>query len=255
MRAKAPRRFVRTTDSNHRLPVAANVLDRDFDPEGPNERWCADITYVPTREGWLDLAAVEDLYSRRIGGGGCVNGYLFRLRGPLSLVVLAPPSHRHPGGRVSFGRPPRSAPFVACRGPRPPHRPFAAPGGRLCRFQQPSGGMVLRDVDARKRLARGLRDGDARARLGHIASGPVARVRPGRHAVLVGSAGPRPETSARRYSGCCKFMTHLCQLLSSRDRHNDVVNNPDRVHDLTAERFKAPPLDLMRSPQTANRRS
>jgi putative transposase len=68
IRAKSPKRFVRTTDSKHRLPVAANVLDRNFDPEGPNERWCADITYIPTREGWLYLAAVEDLFSRMIVG-------------------------------------------------------------------------------------------------------------------------------------------------------------------------------------------
>lgn len=68
IRAKAPRRFVRTTDSNHRLPVAENILDRDFEPEGPNQSWCADITYIPTREGWLYLAVVEDLFSRRIVG-------------------------------------------------------------------------------------------------------------------------------------------------------------------------------------------
>jgi putative transposase len=68
IRAKAPRRFVRTTDSNHRLPVAENILDRDFEPEGPNESWCADITYIPTREGWLYLAVVEDLFSRMIVG-------------------------------------------------------------------------------------------------------------------------------------------------------------------------------------------
>jgi hypothetical protein len=64
IRARSPRRFARTTDSNHRLPVADNVLDREFDPEGPNEKWCADITYLPTREGWLYLAAVEGLFSR-----------------------------------------------------------------------------------------------------------------------------------------------------------------------------------------------
>jgi putative transposase len=68
IRAKAPRRFVRTTDSNHRLPVAANILDRDFEPSGPNESWCADITSIPTREGWLYLAVVEDLFSRMIVG-------------------------------------------------------------------------------------------------------------------------------------------------------------------------------------------
>jgi transposase InsO family protein len=68
IKAKAPRRFVRTTDSNHRLPVAENLLARDFDPSGPNESWSADITYIPTREGWLYLAVVEDLFSRMIVG-------------------------------------------------------------------------------------------------------------------------------------------------------------------------------------------
>lgn len=66
--AKAPRRFVRTTDSRHGLPVAENVLDRDFDPKRPNTAWSADITYIPTAEGWLYLAVVEDLFSRRIVG-------------------------------------------------------------------------------------------------------------------------------------------------------------------------------------------
>lgn len=68
IRAKTARKFRQTTDSNHDLPVAENLLDRRFDPEEPNERWVADITYIPTREGWLYLAAVEDLYSRRVVG-------------------------------------------------------------------------------------------------------------------------------------------------------------------------------------------
>ena len=69
IRAKSSRKLrCSTTDSNHRLPVAGNVLDREFDPEGPNEAWVADITYIPTREGWLYLAVVEDLYSRRVVG-------------------------------------------------------------------------------------------------------------------------------------------------------------------------------------------
>jgi putative transposase len=68
IRAKAARKFRHTTDSNHELPVAGNVLDRQFDPEAPNEKWVADITYVPTREGWPYLAVVEDLYSRRVVG-------------------------------------------------------------------------------------------------------------------------------------------------------------------------------------------
>jgi putative transposase len=68
IRAKTARKFRHTTDSNHSRPVADNVLDRQFDPSAPNEAWVADITYVPTREGWLYLAVVEDLFSRRVVG-------------------------------------------------------------------------------------------------------------------------------------------------------------------------------------------
>jgi putative transposase len=67
--AKTARKFRgTTTDSNHDLAVAENLLDRQFDAAAPNESWVADITYIPTREGWLYLAAVEDLYSRRVVG-------------------------------------------------------------------------------------------------------------------------------------------------------------------------------------------
>ncbi len=66
--AKTARKFRITTDSNHALPVAQNILDRQFTAQGPNERWLADITYIPTREGWLYLAVVEDLYSRMLVG-------------------------------------------------------------------------------------------------------------------------------------------------------------------------------------------
>jgi putative transposase len=66
--AKTKRKFRRTTDSNHDRPVAENILDRQFEPEAPNQAWTADITYVATGEGWLYLAAVEDLYSRGIVG-------------------------------------------------------------------------------------------------------------------------------------------------------------------------------------------
>jgi putative transposase len=68
IRAKAPRRFVRTTDSRHGLPVADNVLARGFAPAGPNAAWAADITYIPTADGWLYLAVVEDLFSRMVVG-------------------------------------------------------------------------------------------------------------------------------------------------------------------------------------------
>lgn len=62
------RKFVHTTDSRHGLAVAANVLDRQFHPVAPNRVWVSDITYIRTRSGWLYLAAVLDLYSRRIVG-------------------------------------------------------------------------------------------------------------------------------------------------------------------------------------------
>ncbi len=63
-----PRRFRVTTDSDHDHPIAENVLARDFAASGPNEKWATDITYVWTGEGWLYLAVVMDLYSRRIVG-------------------------------------------------------------------------------------------------------------------------------------------------------------------------------------------
>lgn len=59
---------VTTTDSNHPHPVAPNLVDRDFTPSHKNQTWTADITYISTDEGWLYLAAVEDLYSRKIVG-------------------------------------------------------------------------------------------------------------------------------------------------------------------------------------------
>ena len=62
------RRFKMTTDSNHGLPVAPNVLNREFTADRPNIKWVSDITYVPTREGWMYLAVVLDLFSRRVVG-------------------------------------------------------------------------------------------------------------------------------------------------------------------------------------------
>ena len=68
VRAEPARRFVVTTDSAHALPVASNVLGREFAAGSANARWCCDITYVWTGEGWLYLAVVLDLFSRRIVG-------------------------------------------------------------------------------------------------------------------------------------------------------------------------------------------
>ena len=61
-------RAVRTTDSRHDQPIAPNVLDRQFTADAPNTRWVSDSTYLPTREGWLYLAVVLDLYARMVVG-------------------------------------------------------------------------------------------------------------------------------------------------------------------------------------------
>jgi transposase InsO family protein len=68
LRAKIRRKFRVTTDSSHSLPVAANLLSRDFNASAPNQKWVADITYIPTGEGWLYLATELDLHSRRLVG-------------------------------------------------------------------------------------------------------------------------------------------------------------------------------------------
>lgn len=62
------RKFTRTTDSNHPLPIATNLLNQQFEVSSPNVVWTADITYIWTKEGWLYLAIVLDLFSRRIVG-------------------------------------------------------------------------------------------------------------------------------------------------------------------------------------------
>jgi putative transposase len=62
------RRFVTTTDSDHDLPIADNVLQQDFTATAPNQRWVTDITYVATDEGWLFVAGIIDLFARRLVG-------------------------------------------------------------------------------------------------------------------------------------------------------------------------------------------
>ncbi len=68
IRARGKRRFVVTTDSEHSLPLAPNLLQRDFSAEAPNLKWTSDITYIETAEGWLYLAAILDLHSRQVVG-------------------------------------------------------------------------------------------------------------------------------------------------------------------------------------------
>jgi transposase InsO family protein len=63
------RKFIHTTDSRHDLPVAENLLNRHFEADAPNQVWGSDISYVRTRQDWLYLATVMDLFSRKIVGG------------------------------------------------------------------------------------------------------------------------------------------------------------------------------------------
>jgi transposase InsO family protein len=68
LRAKAAKKFKATTNSNHSLPVAENLLQQDFTAQRPNQVWVGDITYIGTDEGWLYLAIVLDLFSRKVVG-------------------------------------------------------------------------------------------------------------------------------------------------------------------------------------------
>ena len=74
-----------TTDSNHKLPVAPNLLNRQFEVERPDTVWCTDITYLWTLQGWLYLAVVLDLYSRKIVGWAMSN----RMAAPLVKEALS----------------------------------------------------------------------------------------------------------------------------------------------------------------------
>jgi putative transposase len=68
LRAKGARKYKATTNSNHSLPVADNLLKQNFEAHRPNQKWVSDITYIATDEGWLYLAVVMDLYSRIVVG-------------------------------------------------------------------------------------------------------------------------------------------------------------------------------------------
>jgi len=84
IRAKQARRYKVTTNSDHRHPVAANQLDRQFDVAEPDRVWTADITYIWTRAGWLYLAVILDLFSRRVVGWSMSN----RINDKLTLAAL-----------------------------------------------------------------------------------------------------------------------------------------------------------------------
>ena len=82
--ARQKRRFKRTTDSTHAWPVVPNLLDQDFAAEAPDQKWSADISYIWTAEGWLYLAVLIDLFSRRVVGWAVSD----RLKKDLALRAL-----------------------------------------------------------------------------------------------------------------------------------------------------------------------
>ena len=84
IKSKTVKRFKATTDSRHNFPVAPNRLDQNFNVSIPNKAWAADITYIATAEGWLYLAALMDLYSRKIVGWSMDN----RMTRQLSINAL-----------------------------------------------------------------------------------------------------------------------------------------------------------------------
>jgi putative transposase len=98
IRARRRRAFkVITTDSKHSYPVAPNVLNRQFWALGPNEKWVSDITYIATREGWLYLAAVLDVCSRKVVGWAMDKHMEAQL---VASALQMATAHRQPGGGV-----------------------------------------------------------------------------------------------------------------------------------------------------------
>ena len=95
LRARQKRRFKRTTDSHHTWPVAPNLLDQDFAATGPDKKWGADISYVWTREGWLYLAVVIDLFALRVVGWATGD----RLHRDLARRSAQSPGHAPSGSR------------------------------------------------------------------------------------------------------------------------------------------------------------
>lgn len=93
LKARLKRRFRRTTDSNHTQPIAPNILQRAFATSAPDEAWVTDVTYIATNEGWLYLAVILDLFSRRVVGWATssVNDRMLALTALTAAVRLRRP--------------------------------------------------------------------------------------------------------------------------------------------------------------------
>lgn len=98
LRAKTKRKFKSTTNSNHNLPVAPNLLNQQFDIDQKDKVWCSDITYLRTAEGWLYLPVVIDLFSRRIIGWSMRDNMRKRLA--LEALEMALKGHKPAVGAI-----------------------------------------------------------------------------------------------------------------------------------------------------------
>jgi transposase InsO family protein len=95
IQAKRKKRRKITTDRNHDYPIAPNLLRQDFTAQAPNQKWLSDLTYIPTAEGWLYLAAVMDVFSRRIVGWAldkCMTSALVTQALQMALDTRQPPA-------------------------------------------------------------------------------------------------------------------------------------------------------------------
>ncbi|NAC61957.1 IS3-like element IS600 family transposase, partial [Escherichia coli] len=98
LRCKQKRKFRATTNSNHNLPVAPNLLNQTFAPTAPNQVWVADLTYVATQEGWLYLAGIKDVYTCEIVGYAMGEHMTKELTGKALFMALR--SQRPPAGLI-----------------------------------------------------------------------------------------------------------------------------------------------------------
>ena len=98
LKGKRRKRFRVTTMSEHDMPIASNVLERDFTATAPNQKWVGDITYIWTREGWLYLAVLIDLFSRRVVGWAMSDTLATEL--PLRALHMAIQMRRPPRGLI-----------------------------------------------------------------------------------------------------------------------------------------------------------
>jgi putative transposase len=107
--ARQRRRFKKTTDSTHAQPIAPNVLERDFETSAPNEAWVTDVTYVWTHEGWVYVAAILDLYARRVVGWATSDSNDTKL--VLAALAMASSRRKPPRGLVHHSD--RGSPYAS----------------------------------------------------------------------------------------------------------------------------------------------